>query len=535
MTYNLYILDKAMETQKYITLGPKLHQMFQEKKRSAEIKKEFYQANDSIPPLSRKEDDMQMLWCYAAHYDHLQYMNDEKEAYNPCSKCQPLITAVRGNNIQMVIWLLELHITEYFEPDQRGYGIFDHGKLYVGKKTSALTEALKADDAVLLGTLREMCFGEIHGLLAMANQHNAENCIEYINDYLEGILGNIPTCSQLNSENYLDRVITVSQSCNGTVTELQQRSAWYLWSIAVKDFPVPDEHKNMFLCPHNREQIRDLLHDESKQKKFLKVQMRTRVIHASFPAQHTDEVYNSLHARIILDCFNRYLYNVKTPVQSKTFSYIIELMEGFFFCGQSLTDRKPSMVKASLKLMNMILYLVVKHQFVTNRDDQDYKSFPSYAEELCVMIDAASISEYLKKQAKTFMSMMAMSGYAKQMTHKQIIDATESCSLETVTGILKPFLCTYMSGLSQNQLEDFYTDIRGRIAPERQQQQISQQTEDIYRAVEHMRPLSLKDQWDLFTNAEMPEERHEVCLCSSNRGSSNTGSSFQIVQIVSYC
>ena len=85
-----------------------------------------------------------------------------------------------------------------------------------------------------------------------------------------------------------------------------------------------------------------------------------------------------------------------------------------------------------------------------------------------------------------------------------------------------------MSGLSQQQLEDFSTDICCRIL--KPECGTPPETLDIYWAVENMRPLSLKEQWDLFTNAEMPEECHEVCLCSSN-----TGLSIQIVPIVSYC
>ena len=401
-----------MEAHKYITLGPKLHQMFQEKKPSDEIKK-FYQENNSISPLSRKEDDLQMLWCYAAYYDHFQYIKDQEESYNPHSKYQPLITAVRRKDNQMVRKLLNR-----CDPDQQGYGIFNHRQLYVRQKTSALTEALKADDTVLFEILSDRCSGEIHGLLAMAEKHKAENCIEYINDRVEQITrlrnprGENPPVYHMHMEglcfNYLDMVIYVSQLRNGMVTELQQQSAWYLWSIAVKYFPVPNEHKNMFLCPHNREQIRQLLSDKSKRKKFLKLQIETPVIHASFPAQHADDSYNSLHARVILDCLNRYLYNLKTPVQSMSFTLIIGLMVGFFSCGQSAT------VKGSLKFMNMILYLLVKHQFVPNADDQDDRW--NYAIELFQNVNAALISEYLKNQAKTFMSMMAMSGYAKQMT-----------------------------------------------------------------------------------------------------------------------
>ena len=460
-----------MDPSKFIVLEPALHQMFQDKKPSNEIKK-FYKESNSTDSLNSKEYGLQVLLCYAVHYEHFQYIEDElkenaDDDHDPYSKHKPLITAVVERKTKQVEKLIKHKSSD---PDLCGYGIIDNQhRLYVGAKTTALTEALKTDDTKLVEVMLHICSGEIHGLLEMAQQHNAENCIKFLNDRLEQLSdlrrprkGN-PSVHHVDgwSGNYLDLLLRISQSYNGVVTELQQRSAYYLWTVAIKDFPVPGEYKDRLLCRHNRRQVGQLLSDESKQQKVLKMQMKTPVIHASFRAQCTDESHKSLHARIILDCLNRYLYNLKTPVRSESFTLMTNLMKGFFKCGQSATGRNISFVKASMKFLNIILFLIVEHKFVPWCPDQD--DIQTHVEELCqfyCQIDTTSISNYLKLQAKTFMSMLAMSGYAKRITPKQIIDVTKKSSLETVTEVLTPLLSSYMSSLSEKQLENFYSYVK---------------------------------------------------------------------------
>ena len=461
-----------MDPSKFIILEPALHRMFRDKKPSNVIKK-FYKESNSTDSLNSKEDDLQMLLCYAVHYEHFQYIEDELKGngdddYDPYSKYKPLITAVVERKTKQVERLMKHKSSD---PDLCGYGIIDNQhRLYVGKKTSALTETLKADDTKLVEIMLHICSGEIHGLLAMAQQHKAENCIKFINDRLEQLsdLGRPrkenPRVHHVDgwSGNYLDLLLCISQSYNGVVTELQQRSAWYLWTVAIKEFPVPSEDKDRFLCHHNRLQIKQLLSDESEQEKVLKMQMMTPVIHASFPAQCTDESCKSLHARVILNCLNRYLYNLKCPVQSDSFTLLTKLMKGILFCGQSATGRHTSLVEASMKFLNIIFHLLHKYDISPQYSDQDDKAIQRHVEELCQItcqINITSMSTYLELETMTFMCMLAMSGYAKHITPKQIIDVTKKCSLKTVK-ILVPFLHTYMNGLSKEQLRDFYSYIK---------------------------------------------------------------------------
>ena len=260
--------------------------------------------------------------------------------------------------------------------------------------------------------------------------------------------------------NYLDLVIAVSQSHNGTVTELQQKSAGYLWSIAVKEFPVPREHKKLFLSRYNRQQIEQLLCDKSK--KFFNEHMEAPVIHASFPEQHAEESFSSLHARVILDCLNRYLYNLKRPVQSESFKLITNLMKGFLFCGQSATGKHTSLVEAAMEFLNMILRLLHKYDISPQYSAHNDKVIQRHVEELSQItcqINITPMSIYLELQTMTFLCMLAKSGYAKHITPKQIIDVTKKCSLKTEK-ILVPFLHMYMNGLSKEQLGDFHSYIK---------------------------------------------------------------------------
>ena len=366
-----------------------------------------------------KAFDLQILLCYAVHYNHLTFVSRlmSNRLFQLFSVHKPLITAVADRNLQAIELICE---KSYVHADDHGYGVIRGNKLLVHQETSALDLAMLQDDVEMLQLLTRNYSGEYEPLAIIAEHYNATKCLQIITHTIAEIVEK----KHLNTQHFgflvtkscnfapLDRVVDISCNYYGKVTELQQHNALRLWGCFQRNSTVEPGAIRRFLTFRDTNFIRSLLFDTPFLSSRIFFMQNTKT-----PPKSTDQFESytfaeaqslNLHGRVILDTCQLLLAEEPDDISKHTFSRLTQKVLEILDSSYGAKSCIVGFMVQSMALLNMIVKMFLQHGVTQSPDD---KIITLCLRKMDTKPNAAQ--EQIFKHAQNFVMILLAYGYEK--------------------------------------------------------------------------------------------------------------------------